>query len=389
MTDVLPASRVSRRLTLARAAVVAVFFVSGAGLGVWAAHMPLLKGGLSLSDGDLGGVLLGMGLGAVGAMPLTGLLLHRFGAVRVTVTAALAFCVALALPPHAPDVRALMACALLLGALMGGLDVAMNAQAAAIEKAYGRPIMSSVHAFFSIGGLCGAAASGALIALDAGAALGMGLCAAALGLIAALAAFRLALPGADVGAEEGHGLKLPSRAVLGLGALALLAFLSEGAMIDWSAVFMTQATGASPAVAAVGYAAFSAAMTLARLTGDRVTARLGPLRAVQLSGLVGAFGLAIVILAPAPEIALLGFVVTGLGYANVVPVLFSASTRTPGLAPGTALAMVATMAYGGGLMGPPLIGFIGEGFGLRVAFLPLALAALVISAFVARALPRG
>ncbi|MFD1333050.1 MFS transporter, partial [Methylopila musalis] len=195
--------------------------------------------------------------------------------------------------------------------------------------------------------------------------------------------------GADAPAEEGHGLRLPSRAVLGLGALALLAFLSEGAMIDWSAVFMTQATGASPALAATGYAAFSAAMTVARLTGDRVTARLGPLKTVQLSGLVGAAGLGIVILAPAPGIALLGFVVTGFGYANVVPVLFSASTRTPGLAPGTALAMVATMAYGGGLMGPPLIGFIGEGFGLRVAFLPLALAALVIAASVSRALPRG
>ncbi|MFD1333920.1 MFS transporter, partial [Methylopila musalis] len=191
MTELSHAAGHARRLLLARAAVVAIFFISGAGLGVWAAHMPLLKGGLSLSDGDLGGVLLGMGLGAVGAMPLTGLLLHRFGAVGVTVAAALAFSVALALPPQAPDGRTLMLCALLLGALMGALDVAMNAQAAAIEKAYGRPIMSSVHAFFSIGGLFGAAGAGGLIALDAGAGLGMGICAAVLALVSAVAALRL------------------------------------------------------------------------------------------------------------------------------------------------------------------------------------------------------
>ncbi|MFD1702296.1 MFS transporter [Methylopila henanensis] len=376
-----------RTLTLARISVAAIFLVSGAGLGVWAAHIPLLKAGLGLDDAGLGFVLLAMGVGAVLAMPVTGLVLHRFGAAPTTIVAGALFSAAVALPPHAPGAAALMASAFMLGALIGGLDVAMNAHAAAIEKALGRPIMSSIHAFFSIGGLAGSAGAGGLIALGMSPAAGMGAGAAALLAITALAALRLSIPGGS--AEEAHGLRLPKGAVLGLGALALLAFLAEGAMIDWSAVYMSQAVGAGPALAAYGYAAFSAAMTAARLTGDRVVGRLGPLRTVQASGVVAAAGLGLVVAAPAPWVALAGFAIAGLGFANVVPVLFSASTRLPGVAPGAALAMVATMAYGGGLMGPPLIGFLSNAYGLRAAFLLLVAAGLVIALGVRRAAPRA
>lgn len=375
-----------RALGLTRAAIVAIFFVSGGVLGVWAAHLPLLKAGLDLDDARLGVVLLAMGLGAVVGMPLTGLLLRRFGAVRVTVVAGGLLSLALALPPLAPLYVCLIGSALLLGALIGAIDVAMNAHAAAIEVAWGRPIMSSIHAFFSIGGLAGASAAGGLIALDVGAAAGMAICAVALLALVVAAATKLSIPGASGHEAGGHALRLPSAAVLGLGAVTLLAFLGEGAMIDWSAVFMVQALGASAALAAGGYAAFSAAMTFGRLTGDRVVGRLGPLRTVQASGFVAAAGLALVIAAPTPWVAFAGFVVTGLGLANVVPVLFSAATRIPGVAPEMGLAMVATMAYGGGLMGPPLIGFLGHAFGLRAAFVLLAAAALVVGLGVGRAM---
>lgn len=391
MTHALPAAAAapSRTVVLARAAIVAIFFVSGGVLGVWAAHLPLLKAGLGLDDAELGLVLLAMGGGAVVGMPLTGVLLHRFGAVAVTVVSGVLLTLALALPALAPLYVCLIGAALLLGALIGGMDVAMNAHAAAIEAAFGRPIMSSIHAFFSIGGLAGAAGAGALIALDTGAAAGMAIAAVVLLVIVAVAATKLALPGATGRETGGHALKLPSAAVLGLGAVTLLAFLCEGAMIDWSAVYMVQALGAGAALAAYGYAAFSAAMTFGRLTGDRVVARLGPLRTVQASGAVAAVGLALVIAAPSPWVAFAGFVVTGLGLANVVPVLFSAATRIPGVAPEMGIAMVATMAYGGGLMGPPLIGFLGHAVGLRAAFVLLAAAALVVALGVGRALRRG
>ncbi|WP_020186740.1 MFS transporter [Methylopila sp. 73B] len=384
MTAAVASTADRRRLAYARAAVAAAFFVAGAAMGVWAAHIPLLKAGLDVDDAALGFVLLAMGIGAVCAMPPTGLLLHRFGAVAMTIASAFSLASALALAPLAPSYPALIAAAAFIGLSMGAIDVSMNAQAAAIETAWGRPIMSSIHAFFSIGGLAGATASGGLIALDVGAVAGMGLSALALGAVVALAATRLAIA-AHGAPDEPHGLRLPRGVVLGLGLLTLAAFLSEGAMIDWSAVFMIQATGATPALAAVGYAAFSAAMTFGRLTGDAFVARLGPLRAVQVSGAVAAAGLAIVVAAPTPTVAIAGFVVAGLGFANVVPVLFSASTRLPGVAPGAALSMVATMAYGGGLMGPPLIGFLAHGVGLRWALLPLVFAALAIAAFVRRA----
>jgi fucose permease len=376
-----------RTLTRARAATLALFFVAGAALGVWAAHIPLLKAGLALDDKTLGLVMLAMGVGALVSMPSSGALIHRFDAVRICVASGLVLAAALALPPHAPDVAVLGGSAFLLGAGVGGIDIAMNAHAAALERAWGRPIMSSIHAFFSIGGLFGAAGAAGLIGLGAEASLGMGICAFVLALLVVAASLWLRFA-EDREVETGPAFRLPSRGVLALGALAVCAFLCEGAMMEWSAVFLRDVAGASLGVAAGGYAAFSAAMTIGRLAGDRFVERLGPARAVSVSGALACAALTVVTLAPNVAVAYAGLLLAGLGLANVVPPLFSAAGRVPGVSPAAALAMVASMGYGGGLLGPPVIGLVSDAVGLRVGFALLIALSAAIAIGAAKALEK-
>ena len=357
----------------ARTADAVVFFVNGLGLGLWAGHVPALKTLHGLDDAALGLTLLGMALGAVVAMPLTGPAAARYGSRRCTIAAGIVYGVGLGLPFLAPGPFALAAAVLLLGGANGAMDVSMNTQASAIERRYGRPIMSSFHAFFSLGGVAGALLAGAFIAaLPAGA---WGMVPAGLA-IAATVLFAGRWLIADSG--QGQGFSLPGRAALGVGLLALLAMMAEGAVLDWSAVFIASATGAAAAVAAMGYAAFSVAMTVGRLTGDRVVRRLGRGRTLGLSATLAALAIMLA-LSDGTVVAILGFGLAGLGLANAVPVLFSAGARLPGLAPGVGVAMVATMGYAGFLLGPPLIGVTAETAGLRWALL-LVVPGLVVVA---------
>lgn len=379
MSDALgPVAESRRVLVRARLAVHATFFVSGATLGVWAAHIPVLKGGLGLDDSELGLVLLASGGGAVIAMPTAGALVHRFGAVPICVATGLLLALALALPPYATGGVALALAAALIGFGVGGIDIAMNAHAAAVERAWGRPIMSSIHAFFSIGGLAGGAAGAGMIGLGLHPPLGMGLPALALGAVIAVAGLHLRF-GEDGPRDVGPAFRWPSAAVLGFGLLAVCSFLCEGAMMEWSAVFLRDVAGAPIGVAAAAYAAFSAAMTVGRLLGDRFVDHLGPARAVQVSGALSAAALAFVTLAPNPWVAYAGLLLAGLGFANIVPPLFSAVTRVPGVPPASALAMIASMGYGIGLVGPPMIGFVSDASSLRFGFAILVMAALVIA----------
>jgi MFS family permease len=361
-----------------RVATTSLFFICGGGLGIWSAHIPLLKTGLGLQDGALGLVLLAMGVGAVLVMPFTALVVHRFGSAASSSFSALAYAAALALPPLAPNLPALAASAFLIGVAVGLLDIAMNAHAGVVEKAWGRPIMSSIHAFFSLGGLAGGVAGAGLVWLDIGAASAMALSAAVLVAIVGVASFSLRLPGLEA-SGEGHALRLPSLAVAGLGLLALCSFICEGASMEWSAVFLRDVAGAPLALAAGGYAAFSLAMATGRLIGDRVVGRLGPVRTLTVSGIAASAALLLLIAAPTPLVAYAALMLSGLALSNVVPIVFSAANRVPGVPAAAALAMIATVGYGGQLLAPPSIGFLSDLLGLRAGFLVLLVSAVVIA----------
>jgi len=365
-----------RHLLLARIAASAIFFGNGFGIGTWAAQLPRFKAGLSLSDGELSIALLAFALGAIVLMPVVGWLAAWWGSRTVTLAAAFAFAAALLLPGLAPSLPYLVAAALLAGACNGAMDVSMNTNATEVERAWGAPIMSSFHAFFSLGGLAGAAASGLLIALDVGIVPTLAMSCAAMGLLFLVAALWTLDNGERHG--SGHGLALPRPGILGLATLALLCLVVEGAMVDWTAIYLQTVAGASLEFAVSGFAAFSLTMTVCRFTGDLVVRRLGRALTLRLGGLLATCGLGLAMAVPSPLPATLGFALVGLGLANAVPVLFSTAGETKGIPPSMGVAMVATTGYAGLLLGPPLIGFGGDLVGLRATFGLLVLFALTI-----------
>ncbi|KRC25741.1 MFS transporter [Acidovorax sp. Root217] len=363
----------ARPLAASRAAAHATrvaFFISGFAMAAWAPLVPFTKAQLSLHEATLGLLLLCMGAGSIVSMPLAGALSARWGCRRVLVASALLVCASLPLLALAPTAPWLGVALFLFGAGIGGLGCAGNIQAILVERASGRPMMSGFHGLFSLGGVAGA--GGMIVLLGVlGTSLGQATAAVAAVVLALLA---LAAPHflAGGGAQSGPAFARPTGVVLFIGTLCFILFLAEGAMLDWSAVFLTQVQGMPAERAGLGYAAFATAMTVGRLTGDRWVRRIGPQRTVLTGALLAAAGLGLATLAPTWPLALPGFALVGLGCSNIVPVLFSLAGRQHAMPESLAVPAIATMGYAGVLMGPALIGFVAHGTSLVAALLLLA-----------------
>ena len=257
----------------------------------------------------------------------------------------------------------------------------MNAHGVAVETRLQQPIMSSLHGMFSLGGLLGAGAGALLLGVLPPA--GHVLLAAVLLVTTAVVVMRYLLPGrVDVG-DAGPHFVLPTRAALGLGALAFLVLMTEGAVLDWSAAWLRGDLGASPSVAATAFAAFSAAMAVGRFSGDWLRRRWGATVLVRASAGMAAAGLALALLLATPLAAVIGFAAAGLGLSNTVPVLFGAAGRLPGQQPGAAIAATASVGYVGFLVGPPLIGFAAQATTLGTALSLLVVACGLVGLFAA------
>jgi MFS family permease len=363
----------------ARRAISIVFLANGAVFGSWAPHLPLVQERLDIGPAVLGGALLAMAVGALCAMLVAGAVIARFGSAPATRVSGIALCLALPAACLAPNLAALIVALTFLGAANGLMDVAMNAHGVAVETRLGRPIMSSLHGMFSLGGLLGAAAGAAALGWVPSAihAIAAGL---ALAVLAAVA-MRWLLPGRiDVG-DTGPHFVLPSRAALGLGALAFLVLMTEGAALDWSAIWLKGELDASASLAGMAFAAFSGAMALGRFGGDRLRHRFGATILVRGSTLLAAGGLALAVLVATPLAAIFGFACAGLGLANAVPVLFGAAGRLPSVQPGAGIAATAGVGYLGFLAGPPLIGFAAQATSLGTALGLLVVACGLVAAF--------
>ncbi len=363
----------------ARLAVTVLFFINGALIGSWVARIPAIKLGLGLGDGVFGLALLAMAGGALAAMPLAGGLSARFGSHRVTQTLALVYAGLLPALAAAPNLWTLVLILFCFGVGHGGLDVGMNAQAVAVQRRYPGSIMSSFHALFSTGGLAGAALGGWLAARGLApwahfALMGVGMGALALLTFPHLLDDRERHEGTGKAGAEGapHPLfVLPTRALAVLGVLAFCAMVGEGAMADWSAIYLRRVLHTGEGMAAAGYAAFSVMMAVTRFSGDGLATRLGPVTLVRLGGALAVAGFALALFVPFSWAVFVGFAGVGAGFATVVPMAFSAAGRTPGMAAGMALASVTTLGYLGFLIGPPIIGFAAEIIGLRNALMIL------------------
>jgi MFS family permease len=365
-----------------RAATFAVFAVNGAMIGTWVAHIPWLQDQLGVSKGVIGLCLLCMAAGALVAMPLTGQVLDRRSSASVTRAAALVFCLLLPLPLLAPSPYALGALLFVFGAANGAMDVSMNAHAVAVERELPKPIMSSLHGGWSLGGF----ASSGLAAAAGAAGLDPRVESLIVGIALWLAALWLTtrLGSASTHSEEGgSGFALPSRAVFLIGALCFLAMMTEGAIGDWSGIYLRHDLGAGAAAAATGFTGFSLGMAIARLGGDVLNERLGAGRLLRGGMALVAVALGAVLLIGRPVPAAIGFALVGLGMANAVPLLFSAGGRVD--PPGPSLAAVFTVGYTGFIIGPPVIGFLADSMGLPQTLGLLVLAALAVAALGGRA----
>jgi predicted MFS family arabinose efflux permease len=371
----------------ARLAVSAVFLINGALFATWAVNIPGVRDHLELSQGQIGTALLAFGLGSLITMPFTGGWTARWGSDRVTAVAAVLTMLALAAPFFMPSLLTLGLSLAVLGALNGCLDVAMNAQGVTVEKRLGRPIISRLHAYFSLGGVVGALVGTALLGRVP--MLAHVLTVVALTTLTALVVGRLMLPDAaahpDDAPEKQAGSPVATPSALGtatllLGGLCALGMFAEGANYDWAALYFRDVLGAAStgwANSGWGYAAFVTAMTLGRWFGDRLRTRLGEELIVRGGSLLTAAGMALVLLARDPVPAALGFALAGLGLSNVVPVMYGVAGHA--LA-GRGIARVATIGYAGFLLGPPIIGFAADHWGLRVALLLALIGAGLVAA---------
>lgn len=345
------------------------FFVNGFAGANWFVRIPAVQGALGLSNAALGLVLLGLPAGAIVTMPLAAALVARFGSRRVAVAGGVVDCLGVALLGLAGSALGLAATLVLFGIGNGAMDIGMNAQGVAVERGYGRPIMSSFHGWFSIGGIGGALFGGLMAQRGVGVGphlLGIGLAGGAATLIMA----RWLLPAAAdrAGADaERLTIRVP-RPVVVLGLVAFCAMLAEGAMADWTAVYLRD-IGAGAGLAAAGYAVFSVTMTLGRLAGDRATAALGGAWLVRAGGLLASVGLLLTVGVHRTPAALAGFALVGAGVATVAPIVYSTAGRSRGVAPGTAIAAATTIGYLGFMAGPPLIGLVAGLVALRWALL--------------------
>jgi len=366
-----------RSIDAARWAISTVFLLNGAGIGLWAAHVPTVQARMGIDTGMLSMVLLTVAAGALLAMPLMGGLTGRWGTRRMVLLSGFAFAAMTPLIMGAPSLPLLFIAAFLFGVSNGALDVAMNANASEVETARGLPTMSSFHGFFSLGGLFGAGIGGLLVGQGLGHGQGALMIGVVTAVVLALSAPRVMGFAATHGA--GSHFSLPRGAALGLGLLALLCFAVEGALVDWSALLMEERTGATPASAPLGFSAFSIAMAACRFAGDRLIVRFGALRIMVVGGLAMFAGLALAVASTHFVLAAVGFALVGLGAANVVPLLFGAAARIPGMSAGNGVAAVATLGYGGLLLAPPVLGWVAMHSSIMVALGALSLSGLVIA----------
>jgi predicted MFS family arabinose efflux permease len=376
MASIQPAAVLARARREQQATRIA-FFIAGFAMAAWAPLVPFAQARTGASEGVLGLLLLCLGIGSILAMPLAGVAAARFGCRGVIAAGVAAAC--LALPPlaSASGVVLLMAALLVFGAGIGSLDVAMNMQAIGVERASGRAMMSGFHGLFSFGGIAGAAGVTGLLGVGASPlAATFGVVA---GSLAALAvAWRHLLPHGS--RSDGPAFALPRGVVLFIGLLCFVAFLAEGAMLDWSAVFLTTVRGVEPSLAGLGYVAFSVTMTIGRLIGDRIVQRLGGHAVILAGGLCAAAGFALATLVPAWPVALLGYALVGAGCSNIVPVLFTTVGRQRVMPERLAVPAITTLGYAGVLAGPAAIGLLAQVASLSLAFLVVAALLLGVAA---------
>jgi MFS family permease len=363
-----------------RIAVNLSFFINGFIYANWASRLPRIQELYDANKFLIGVVLFALALGAVVAMPFTGWMIIRNGSRKITLIALILYCAAVPLIPVMPERMVLTVLYFFMGIITGVLDVAMNAQAVMVEQQYKKPIMTSFHAFFSIGMAlgagCGALFASTNLSLFEHFSIVVLICLAAAIWVRYNLVYDKPLPDA---VHDGPLFRLPNAALVNIGIIAFCCMLGEGSMADWSVKYMEEVVHSDKTLAPFALTAFAAAMTVGRIFGDRVRASIGDPRLIILGGIISTLGVAIVVFFPFEYSVITGCFFVGLGLSSIVPVTYSIAGNTKDLPSGVGLAMVTTVGYSGFLLGPPLIGFISEWKNLRFGLFVVLLLFLFMS----------
>lgn len=370
----------SRFTSFQKTATPFLFILLGVIYASWAARIPSIRDALQLNPAQLGFVLLGGGLGAVASFPLAAGMVGRFGGRRAAWYAGLGLIVILPCLALAPNMVWLIAATVGLGVGSGCFDVAINAIGAASEKVAGRSTMSLLHAWFCLGAMCGALLGSAMAGMSITPLMHFGATSIVLALplyiaYRALPSDRPAPYTAKKYFAVAHG------PLFALGVIGFCGAVAEGSIADWSGVFMKDQLHVGDGMAPLAYASFACLMLVARLVCDRLKDRHGARRVVACGALFAACGIFIAVFAWNVPLTILGFALAGAGLAAVFPFVFSAAGRHGS----TALAAVATFSYSGGLIGPPIIGFLAQGWGMRAALAFIGVIGIGIAATASRA----
>jgi MFS family permease len=358
-------------------ALAMLFLANGVGFGTWATHVPVFKQFLHLENGTLTLVLTSFIVGAIVSMPGTGQLIARYGSRRITRIAAIGYVLTIGILAQASNFLLFLIFAGLLGAANGALDIAMNANAVAIEKHYMRSSMSLFQGCWSAGGLLGAAAAGLMLKHNGTALTDLSLIAIFLGLCCIVS---LPMLVDDVAKPSRSKFVWPDSALFHIAILAAFGLLAEGAIADWASVYLHSNLGVTLPLAAAGYAAYAIAMTVARFSGDWLTRRFSEKNILHASGLLIAIGMACTLLSNSWWPAVFGLVLAGAGIANIVPVIFGMAGRDTRMGSGPAISAVATIGYFALLTGPPMIGSLAVLVGLRRAMTVIVIAGIIVAA---------
>jgi predicted MFS family arabinose efflux permease len=360
------------------------FFIAGALFATWGVHVPTVKLHYAIGEQALAIAMLAAGVGAVLTLTQAGRIVGRHGPRRAALVSGVLCVVSVAALLSTTSYVGLLAVMVVFGIGTSLFDVSINAAASDLERLDGRSLMSGFHGMFSLGGMVGAALGSALLArqVEPNAHLVAAAFGSLVAIVAAAAVMLQTVAGAN---EDGPRFALPRGVLALLGILAALGLIAEGAMYDWSVLYMTQELHSEPGFAALAYASFSAAMAAARFGGDWVRERVSPPVLMSSSAALAAVSMAAVLWIAHPVVTLVGFALVGLGFANVVPVLFSTAAKVdPNPAHG--IAVVASLGYLGMMAGPPLIGIIAEYSSLTIGLVSVAVFAAVLAAAAPRAL---
>ncbi len=357
-----------------RLAVSLLFLANGLYMGSWTPKVPEIVARLSLTPGLMGLMVVLFGIGSITIMPISGAMVARFGSARVLKVAVFLFMPTMMAMTLAPSYWSVSVACFFFGGFTGAMDIAMNTNAVEVERAMRRSIMSSCHAFWSLGALIGQGSGGYLI--DTLGAISHAMIVTLLYAGIILAAYPILMRDIPNAEKQLHKARLPRSALPWLiGLVALFSMMPEGSVFDWSALYLRQDLGASLTLASLAGASFSLTMMMMRFGGDLVRDRLGGVLTMRISTLFAALGLGIAGMATSPVTAMIGFGICGIGISNMVPIAFSAAGNLPGMAQGVGLSVVTVMGYSGALFAPTLIGFIAEhtGFGAIYASFPILL----------------